>query len=198
MRGRPGPPVNNDRPPAPSVRDGPPSCGGASTRGSPPPTTTSGRARRRGLVAARECWTGVSQRRRGGGRRHGEVLRRQRDDSIAVVARSLGEGHWAEQLAVLRGRLMLDALITEKGLAAAERGPRVPFVEGRSPRWCETVGLCHYLGFADDDRSDFRHGPRIARSRAAESRRTTLVSRRAHPRDAFILKPPRINKRGWS
>ena len=48
-----------------------------------------------------------------------EVLRRQRDDGIAVVARSLGEGHWAEQLAVLRkGRLdVLDALGSPKKVA---------------------------------------------------------------------------------
>mmetsp|Transcript_10904 Transcript_10904/g.28711 ORF Transcript_10904/g.28711 Transcript_10904/m.28711 type:complete len:1202 (-) Transcript_10904:26-3631(-) len=121
-----------------------------------------------------------------------EVLRRQQDDSIAVVARSLGEGHWAEQLAVLRkGRLdVLDALGSPKKVALPlNEVLACRFVEGPFPTLVvETVGLCHYLGFADEDRRDaFATALSIARSRAAEFAPDETTR---DPRDAFILKPP--------
>ncbi|CAH0374284.1 unnamed protein product, partial [Pelagomonas calceolata] len=125
-----------------------------------------------------------------------EVLRRQQDDSIAVVARSLGEGHWAEQLAVLRkGRLdVLDALGSPKKIALPlNEVLACRFVEGPFPTLVvETVGLCHYLGFADDDKRDaFATSLSIARSRAAEfTPDDACLPTARDPRDAFILKPP--------
>ena len=120
------------------------------------------------------------------------------------MARSLGEGHWAEQLAVLRkGRLdVLDALGSPKKLALPlNEVLACRFVEGPFPTLVvETVGLCHYLGFADDDRSDaFATALSIARSGPPSSRRTTLVFRRRATRATRSYSNRlRINKRDWS
>ena len=85
---------------------------------------------------------------------------------------------------------VLDALGSPKKVALPlNEILQCRFVDGPFPTLVvETVGLCHYLGFADDDKRDaFATALSIARSRAAEFAPDETTR---DPRDAFILKPP--------
>ena len=126
-----------------------------------------------------------------------EVLRRQ-TENLAVVARCLGEGYWAEQLAVLRkGRLdVLGALgASMKFSLPLHEVLACRFVAGPFPTLAvETVGLCHYLGFCTESNRDaFATALSLARSKAAaftDAPGDAGATPTRDPRDAFVLKPP--------
>mmetsp|Transcript_15485 Transcript_15485/g.20496 ORF Transcript_15485/g.20496 Transcript_15485/m.20496 type:complete len:521 (+) Transcript_15485:2-1564(+) len=164
-------------------------------------------------------------------------------DGVAVVARAIGEAHWAEQLAVLRGNRLdiIESLSTTVSLSLPLHeivGARSidgatdeiksnqdtsssaledcslsnddtssplrcgKFIRRAAPRSenrmeqapfallvVETVGLCHYLGFASAERRDsWAAALALARAYAAIDESAINTTSR-DPRDNFVLRP---------